>query len=411
MFAIKADQAFDGEQLIPGGAAVVIDQGRIVGVQPAAAPLPQGCKVTKLPRATVLPGLIDTHVHLGGDGRDGALDRLAGFPDAELDEVIGTALRRHLAAGVTTVRDLGDRHWSVVARRDRAKGNDACAVSPTIVASGPPITSVRGHCWYLGGDVQGTTALRAAVRERAERRVDVVKIMVSGGVLTTGTDVLRCQFCDDDLRLLVDEAHAAGLPVTAHAHGLAAVEQAVEAGVDGIEHCNCVTAAGAHIPDRLLHRLAEGSISVCPTILARSTEVRPSANETAFIQRFGLTPEAVHSHVARMQRAGTRIVTGTDGGIAAAKPHGIVYAAISALVASGVCAAQALASATSVAAQACGLGDRKGRLSAGYDADLLVIEGDPLTDVDSLTRPVAIMVRGRWVTKPSTVERRAFGQP
>jgi imidazolonepropionase-like amidohydrolase len=411
MFAIKAGRAFDGEQLLPSGAAVLINQEQIAGVQAAAAPLPQDCEVIEFPQATVLPGLIDTHVHLGGDGRDGALGRLADYPDEDVAEVIEAALRRHLAAGVTTVRDLGDRRWSVVARRDRATGNDASAVSPTILASGPPITSVRGHCWYLGGEAEGGAALRAAIRERAERRVDVVKIMVSGGVLTAGTDVMRCQFCDDDLRLLVDQAHAAGLPVTAHAHGLPAVEQAVEARVDGIEHCNCVTPVGVRISDGLLDRLAEHGIAVCPTILAKVAGVEPSAAELAFTQRFGLTAEAARAHIARMHRAGARIVTGTDGGIAASKAHGIVHAAIASLVTSGLRTAQALAAATSVAAKACGLGNRKGRLRAGYDADLVLVGGDPLSDIGTLTRPAAVLVRGRWAAGPSAVERRALGQP
>jgi imidazolonepropionase-like amidohydrolase len=411
MFAIKAGRAFDGEHLIAGGAAVVIDQGRILDLRPAAAPLPPACEVAEFPHATVLPGLIDTHVHLGGDGRDGALGRLAGYPDDELAEVIDAALRRHLAAGVTTVRDLGDRRWSVVLRRDRAASGDVGAPVPTILASGPPITSVRGHCWQMGGEAQSGAALRAAIRERAERRVDVVKVMASGGVLTAGTDVMSCQFSDDDLQLLVDEAHAAGLPVTAHAHGLPAVEQAVEAGVDGIEHCNCVTPAGAHIHDSLLQRLAERDVAVCPTILARSTEVRPPATVLAFTQRFGLTPEAAQAHVARMHRAGTRIVTGTDGGIATAKPHGILHAAVSGLVASGVCAEQALAAATSIAAQVCGVGSRKGRLRAGYDADLLLVDGDPLSDIGALGRPAAVLAGGRWAAGPSAAERACFGQP
>lgn len=199
-------------------------------------------------------------MHLGGDGCDGALNRVADYPDAELTEVIEVieaALRRHLAAGVTTVRDLGDRRWSVVERRDHAAGGGAGGTSPTIVASGPPITSVRGHCWYMGGEARGSAALREAIRQRAERRVDVVKIMASGGVLTSETDVLSCQFSSGDLRLLVDEAHAAGLPGTAHAHGLLAIEQAIEAGVNGIEHCNCLAPTGVETQDSLLLRLIE----------------------------------------------------------------------------------------------------------------------------------------------------------
>ncbi|MGA9311958.1 MAG: amidohydrolase family protein, partial [Pseudonocardiaceae bacterium] len=151
MFAVKAGNAFDGERQLPGGAVIFVDEGKIVGVAPAAAPLPDGCAVTEFPEATMLPGLIDTHVHLGGDGRDGALDRLTDYRADELAEVIDMALRSHLAAGVTTVRDLGDRRWSVLERRDRANDDAADVAIPTILASGPPITSIRGHCWQMGG--------------------------------------------------------------------------------------------------------------------------------------------------------------------------------------------------------------------------------------------------------------------
>lgn len=395
MFAVKAGNAFDGERQLPGGAVIFVDEGKIVGVAPAAAPLPDGCAVTEFPEATMLPGLIDTHVHLGGDGRDGALDRLTDYRADELAEVIDMALRSHLAAGVTTVRDLGDRRWSVLERRDRANDDAADVAIPTILASGPPITSIRGHCWQMGGEAQGAAALRAAIRERAERRVDVVKIMSSGGVTTAGTDLLACQFPHDEVALLVDEAHAAGLPVTVHAHGLAAIEQAIEAGVDGIEHCACLTPSGMDMRDSLLESLAQRSIAVCPTV-GTAPDTIPSPAELAFFHRLNLTGESVLTAVGRLHRAGVRVTAGTDGGIAATRPHGIVHAAISVLVASGVPAPEALASATSIAAQVCGVGTSKGRLRAGYDADLLLVDGNPLSDVRALTNVATVMVNGRW---------------
>ena len=395
MFAVRAGNAFDGERQLPGGAVIFVDGSRIVGVAPAAAPLADGCAVTEFPGATILPGLIDTHVHLGGDGRDGALDRLADYRADELAEVIDTALRSHLAAGVTTVRDLGDRQWSVLERRDRANDDAADVAIPTILASGPPITSIRGHCWQMGGEAQGAAALRAAIRERAERRVDVVKIMSSGGVTTAGTDLMACQFSRDDVRLLVDEAHVAGLPVTVHAHGLSAIEQAIEAGVDGIEHCACLTPSGRDMRDSLLESLAQRRIAVCPTV-GTAPDAIPSPAELAFFQRLNLTGESVLTAVGRLHRAGVRVTAGTDGGIAATRPHGIVHAAISVLVASGVPAPEALASATSIAAQVCGVGTSKGRLRAGYDADLLLVDGNPLSDVRALTNIATVMVNGRW---------------
>ena len=258
---VRADHGFDGERPLDGAVAVFVEEAQITVVSTATEPPPEGWPVADFPSAMVLPGLIDMHVHLCGDGGPNALERLPGFGDDQLAAVIDDGLRRHLAAGVTTVRDLGDRRWAVLERRDAARPGH-----PTIVASGPPITSVRGHCWHMGGEVAGPDQLRAAVRERAERRVDVVKVMASGGGTTPGSDVLGCQFTLDELRTVVDEAHAAGLPVTAHAHALSAVEQALAAGVDGIEHCSFATVSGVRTPAAVVEDLARQRVVVCPTL-------------------------------------------------------------------------------------------------------------------------------------------------
>lgn len=399
MLAVRAGRGFDGEREIPGGVVVLVDGGRITAVQPATTPLPQGWPVAEFPDATVLPGLIDMHVHLCGDSRDGALDRLPGLDADELDTVIDEALRRHLAAGVTTVRDLGDRRWAVLERRDRAAGSSG-NLAPTIVASGPPVTSPRGHCWHMGGEVDGPEQLRAAVAERGARGVEVVKVMASGGALTAGTDVTRCQFSLDELRLLVDEAHHAGLPVTAHAHGLPAIEQAIEAGVDGIEHCTCLTESGVQMSEALLDSLAARRVVVCPT-LGQAADATPPPIVLALMERLGLTWEDRQQHVGRMHRAGVRIVSGSDGGVSSGKPHGILPDAIADLVAGGVRPCEALASATSAAAQECGLGARKGLLRAGHDGDLLLVDGDPFRDIAALRRPAAVLVHGQWVDLPA----------
>jgi imidazolonepropionase-like amidohydrolase len=391
---VRARRAFDGERPRVGGAAVLVADGRIVGVQPAAAPLPDGWPVAEFADATILPGLIDTHVHLCGDSEPGALERLPGFDDDHLTAVIDESLRRHLAAGVTTVRDLGDRRWAVLERRDAGTPG-----LPTILASGPPITSVRGHCWHMGGEAAGADELRAAVRERVERGVDVVKVMAAGGGTTTGTDILRCQFTAEELRLVVDEAHAAGLPVTAHSHALVGVEQALGAGVDGIEHGTCLTESGFRAPDDVVEALAHRRTAVCPT-LGALPGLPPPPPLVALLARAGMTPDqGLQGRIglmARLHRGGVTLISGTDAGIGPPKPHGLLPLAVAALLDSGVSATDALASATAVAARCCGVADRTGRLHPGLDADLLVVHGDALTDVGALERVAAVMVGGSW---------------
>jgi imidazolonepropionase-like amidohydrolase len=225
-----------------------------------------------------------------------------------------------------------------------------------------------------------------------------VKIMTSGGFATAGTQVLLCQFTLGEMRAVVEEAHAAGLPVTAHAHGLPAVHMAMAAGADGIEHCSFLMDKGVSQSEEDLARLAEAGTAVCPT-LGVAGPLRPTPNAEALLAKLGMTMEQmvqVRKHqVARMHAARVRIVSGTDGGIGAAKPHGLLPVSVASLVEGGVSTVAALASATALAADACGLGDRKGRLRVGYDADLLVVDGDPVAGIGALGRPAAVFAAGR----------------
>ena len=160
MQGFRASAAFDGTRFLPGGVLVLVADGRIVGVEPGDFPPPSDCAVTHLPGSTLLPGLVDAHVHLCGDSSPRALDQLPELDDDDLDAVIAAAMAAQLAGGVTAVRDLGDVHWTV-AERHLATGE-----GPTVVASGPPITSPGGHCAGMGGEAQGLDGLRRAVRQR-----------------------------------------------------------------------------------------------------------------------------------------------------------------------------------------------------------------------------------------------------
>jgi imidazolonepropionase-like amidohydrolase len=393
MLALRAPRAFDGVEALRGGALVLVEDGGIVGVESARNDPPAGCDLIDLGDVTVLPGLIDMHCHLCCDNGYGAVERLGEMNDVAISAAIADAMACQLAAGVTTVRDVGDRDWAVVEIRDRTRAG-LVGQAPTIVAAGPPITSVGGHCGRWGGEVEGgEVALRRAVAERVERGVDVVKIMASGGLNTPSTDATACQYSAQDLRLVVEEAHAAGLPVTAHAHPLEAVERALIAGVDGIEHCSCLTDSGIRMSDSLLQSLVVSRTAVCPT-LGLLPGATPSPRIAELMERFGLTRPARLTKLARMYQAGVLVVAGVDSGIAPGKAHGVLPYCISDFVECGIPPAEALAMATSIAARHCGLGDRKGRLLAGFDADLLVVAGDPLSDIGALTSVEAVLVGG-----------------
>jgi imidazolonepropionase-like amidohydrolase len=389
MIAIEVDAVFDGEHFLCDGAVVIVDGRQIRSVNPRGTELPAGCELLQLPGTTLLPGLIDMHVHLCCDSGPDALDRIPEFSDAELVTVIEDALAAHLRSGVTTVRDLGDREWAVIDWRDRNRES----AFPTVLGSGPPITSSRGHCWNMGGEARGVEQLRRAVAERAERGADIVKIMASGGANTPGSDPAGVQFDVAEIQAVVDESHARGLGVTAHAHSLAAIKNAVAAGIDGIEHCTFVTAGGIDVAGSVVADLVASGTTVCPT-LGIVPGATPAPRVLEMMRKTGMSLGQRNQTMAGLHSAGVRIVSGSDGGITAGKPHGIMPEAVIGLVDGGVSLAEALATATSRAAAACGLADRKGRVLAGYDADLVVVQGDLRAGVTSLRDVRAVFLRG-----------------
>lgn len=396
MLALRAPAVFDGTAFVPGGATVIVDADTIIGVESYDYPVPAGCPVTSYD-GTLLPGLVDAHVHLVSDARLGSLERAGTQSDEEVDATIAESLRTQARAGVTTVRDLGDTRYRTLGFRDRAEPG-----LPRIVAAGPPMTVPDGHCHYLGGCVDGSEAISAGVREHAERGVDVVKVMASGGLVTAGTDVFGVQFSAEELRVLVETAHELGLPVVAHAHSLSGIEHALEAGVDGLEHFTGLVEGGLSIPDAVLERTAARGVVVDLTFgfdwAAFEAMPSPPPNVVEALRRTGMDPwsslAARQTVAGRVRGHGITMVCGDDAGAGPPKPHGGIAGAIEHLVEAGYPVAQALATATSTGAAACGLAGVTGSLRSGLSADLLVVDRDVREDLGALSRPVAVLAQG-----------------
>ncbi|MCX4673523.1 amidohydrolase family protein [Streptomyces sp. NBC_01381] len=347
--------------------------------------------VADLGDATLLPGLIDSHVHLAFDPDDRSKQTMAD----EDDQVTLSRMRAHagqqLDAGVTTVRDLGDRHFLAASLRDRyAAGTKT---GPEIVAAGPPITRTRGHCWFLGGEADGIAALEAAVEERIARDVDVVKVMATGGVTTPGWGPHQSQYSRDELAAVTRAAHAHGKPVTAHAHGRQGMADAVAAGVDGLEHASFFTEDGVEPDWKIVAAVVEAGIFIGATEawLPTGAMVAPHMAERV-AQRA--------ENFARMHREGARLVCSSDAGAGPRKPHGVLPYGVIHFGSLGFTSTEALASVTSLAAQACGLAERKGRIAVGYDADLIAVPGNPLQELERLLDVRTVIRAGRTFKGP-----------
>lgn len=382
---VRAARLFDGvsDDLLVDP-VVVLDGGRIVAVETSRRSL-QGAHVVDLPGSTLLPGLVDAHVHLAFDASSEPVAALAARDDEAAVAAMRAAARTALSGGVTTVRDLGDRGYLALGLRHARD-------LPTILAAGPPLTTPAGHCHYLGGVVEdGPDAVRAAVREHAERGVDVVKIMASGGTLTPGTRQELSQFSPQSLRAGVAEAHRLGLPVAAHAHGRQAIADAVRAGVDSIEHASFWSADGVDEPGELLDEIVARKIVVGATVGVKPVPgIQPPPAVLARLP-------AIAAVMMRLYQGGVRFMAGTDAGIGPGKPHDAARYVPQTLTAIGLGTTEALRLVTSAPADACGLAGRKGRLAPGYDADLLAVDGDPTTDITAMHRITAVYAHGNRI--------------
>jgi imidazolonepropionase-like amidohydrolase len=374
--ALRSARVFDGERLLDRP-TVLVDEGAIVAVGVA---VPESADTVDLADATLLPGLIDCHQHLCFDGIGSLEEQVAGIDDDELVVRARVSAQRALRGGVTTLRDLGDRGYVTLGLR----GDPSL---PTILAAGPPITRVGGHCCFLGGTCTGEKELRRAVMERAERDCDVVKVMATGGYLTPAFPMWDAQFSVKELQIVVDEAHRVGLPVAAHCHGIVGIEYALDAGVDTIEHCTFYSHNARPEPDEaLLAQLASSGVTIAPTIGRRPDHPLPPEFAANFSRVFGAW--------RRLHELGATLVAGTDAGVAPAKPHDVLPYAFGDLIKCGVSAIDGLRALTTTAARACGVADQKGRLAPGCDADVIAVNGDPLRDPDALTAISAVWRAG-----------------
>ncbi|GAA4862482.1 amidohydrolase family protein [Saccharopolyspora rosea] len=369
--------------------AVLVEDDRIIAVGPREAVgrrADEHAERHDFPHHTVLPGLIDCHVHLALDTSDAVVDHLLDTDDTDL--LLGMAGRAQLAlrAGVTTVRDLGDRSGLAVRVRDAIARGDLAG--PRVVCSGPPLTLPRGHCWFFGGEVDGPDEIRRRIARNAELGVDLIKVMASGGQITPNSPPSwQSQFSTDELKLVVAEADRHGLAVAAHAHGTEAIASAAEAGVTTIEHCTWQRAGGEGFDrrDDVARLMAERGIFAC-------VACPPTWRE--LMERFGPERAAqIGIRIRWLDELGVPLIAGTDAGLRTFYFDDFVRA-LELYAHLGFAPDRIIEMATTTAARALGLADTTGRIGPGHSADLLVVDGDPLADLGDLRNLRLVFARG-----------------
>jgi imidazolonepropionase-like amidohydrolase len=400
--AVKAAHLIDAKAgRVLDQQAVLIVGERIEKVGPVKEiPVPAGATVIDLGSATLLPGLIDAHVHLTGDPQYSGYKSLGiSVPRQALTGAKNARLT--LEAGFTTVRNVGAAGYSDVALRDAINAGEI--PGPRMMVSGPALGSTGGHCdenllapefaHRDEGVADGVAAITAKTREVIKYGADVIKFCASGGVFSKGDLPGTEQYSPGEMTALVEEAHRQGRKVAAHAHGAQAIIDAAKAGVDSIEHGSLIDEEGIR------------------TMKEHGTYLVADIYNDDFIlglgKQYGFTDEMLEKErmVGQQQRegfrkaaqAGVKIAFGTDAGV---YPHGGNAKQFAYMVKCGLTPMQAIQAATVNAADLLGWSDQVGSLEPGRFADLIAVEGDPLQDVTTLEHVKFVMKGGQVIKNP-----------
>jgi imidazolonepropionase-like amidohydrolase len=383
-----------------GASTITVTDGKIVAIDAGLQPAPTGASVIDLSTKTVLPGLIDSHVHLTGDPDGDYRDEAVDTPEQSV--VTGAKNARITAlAGFTTVRDLGSPSFAGFALR---KGTALGQIpGPRIISAGAAISIIGGHgdvsgfrpeviaVLGSGNTCTGADECAARVREFSRRGADIIKITATGGVLSQQGRGLGQHFTDAEMNAIVTTAHNLGLKVAAHAHGARGIEGAARAGVDSIEHGTFADAAAIKV-------MKTNGTYMVPTLMA-FTGIRDRLGKKIYTPTVEVkvreTLKVVGQGLKAAHQAGVPIAFGTD---AAVFEHGRNAEEFDMMVKlGGMTPVEAVASATTGAAKLLGMETEIGRLAPGYSADLIAVDGDPLQNVRVLEKVNFVMVRGRVI--------------
>jgi imidazolonepropionase-like amidohydrolase len=396
---LLADPA-TGEVL--SGKTLVVQDGKVVRIEDGFTSAP-GAEVVDLRDSFVLPGLIDSHVHLTAQSGPGS--RMDAVTKTAADGAIEGAYnaKKTLEAGFTTVVDLGGDNDAVFALRDGIRAGKV--PGPRIIAAGSIVTPEGGH-----GDAQswspkvmavvksptacsGADTCRRIVRQQVQAGADVIKIVATGGVLDDSATGVDQQFTDEEMKAIVETAHMLGRQVAAHAHGTVGINAALRAGVDSIEH-------GTYLDDASIKLFKARGAYLVPTLLAGATVAEEAARPNTWMtpnvkaKALQVGPNMIEM-ARRAHAAGVKMAFGTDSGVSV---HGVNAREFPLLVKAGFTPLDAIRMATVWGAEHDRMADRIGALRPGMQADIIAVKGDPMSDVAALEQ-VSFVMKGGTVYK------------